>query len=103
MVILLSDGWSTFPNAALTALFRSVQLHDQGHALRVHTVQFPQGDEQGKRILDQIAQAAKRQAARDTFAGASSFIVSIDGIALQEAFVGIAESISGPAGGLLAA
>ena len=50
-----------------------------------------------------MADRARQQSAGDEFANASSFIASIDGIALQEAFVGIADSLASAAGGLLMA
>jgi len=101
IVIMLSDGWDDFPAAALQGLFGVMRGHALGKPLRMHTVQFPSGVLQGQRILQQIAETARGQDLGDDFAGHSSFMASVDGIALQEAFVGIADSLCKAAGGLI--
>ena len=55
-------------------------------------------------VLAQMAQAARNHAAfDDEFAQASSSMQSVDNISLQETFMGIAESLSSAAGGLITA
>ncbi|CAE6972441.1 unnamed protein product [Symbiodinium sp. CCMP2456] len=101
MIVLLSDGWAPFPATSLGRLFAPVRGGSSSQALRLHTVQFPPGDAQGKSVLTQIVATAKRSAGQDDFASKSSYMESVDGITLQEAFMGIAESLSSAAGGLI--
>ena len=104
MVMFLSDGWDHYPGQALSTLFASVARKTPNEAVRLHTIQFPAGDAHGSSVLSQIAQAARNAAAfGDDFAKASSSMESVDGISLQEAFMGIAESLSSAAGGLITA
>ncbi|CAJ1383685.1 unnamed protein product, partial [Effrenium voratum] len=52
-------------------------------------------------VMERMASAARQAAQQEDFASRSSYMASVDGISLQEAFVGIAESLSAPAGGLI--
>ena len=98
LIVLLSDGWAHFPASSLGRLFAR---RSSTQALRLHTIQFPPGDAQGKFVLTQIVATAKQSAGQDDFASKSSYMESVDGITLQEAFMGIAESLSSAAGGLI--
>lgn len=98
MVMFLSDGYDSYPDAPLRQLFSGLP-----EPVRFHTVQFPPGEATGKIVLTQMVQAALAQVLRqEDFASKSSYMESIDGVSLQEAFVGIAASLSSVAGGLIA-
>lgn len=104
MVMFLSDGWDHFPAQALQRVFAAVARSTPGKALRLHTVQFPAQHGSDADVLAQMAQAARNHAAfDDEFAQASSSMQSVDNISLQETFMGIAESLSSAAGGLITA
>ena len=98
MVMFLSDGYDSYPDASLRQLFSGLP-----EPVRFHTVQFPPGEARGKIVLTQMVQAALAHVhQQDDFASKSSYMESIDGVSLQEAFVGIAASLSSVAGGLIA-
>ncbi|CAJ1378104.1 unnamed protein product [Effrenium voratum] len=101
LVLFLSDGWDRYPRAELSNLFANAQTHADGEPLCFHTLQFPAGQESGKAVLEEMAAAARQAAQHEDFAARSSYMASVDGISLQEAFVGIAASLSAPAGGLI--
>lgn len=99
LAIMLSDGEGAFPEQGLQEL---LEAEGGRNPMRIHTVQFPHepSSKQGH-VLRRIAQAAIDQSGGDAFSLCSSFAESLDGIALQEAFVGIADSLCKPAGGLM--
>ena len=61
----------------------------------------PACEADGAEVMERMASAARQAAQQEDFASRSSYMASVDGISLQEAFVGIAESLSAPAGGLI--
>ena len=78
MVIMLTDGYGSYPGRALAQVCQSARHHCGGKPIRFHTVQFPSNGSRGQ-VMEQIAESVRQQAAGDDFAAKSSFLHSIDG------------------------
>ena len=66
MVIMLTDGYGSYPGRALAQVCQSARHHCGGKPIRFHTVQFPSNGSRGQ-VMEQIAESVRQQAAGEVY------------------------------------